>query len=200
MITKTIKWATLIIASIALSIGFSGCGGAKFSPAVKKAFDTNQEMYTQRNMFITKFGRYGSKFIETTNYGNGQMIPVNTKVTFKDINNKQISFTVDGNLVMLQNIPKYSSTTMDQMVNRYFSSKKVDLSKFKKLEKKAITSSSLASKVVIGMSKEAVLVSRGYPPTHATMSPKSNTWKFWESKFNTRLIEFKDNKVIRIIE
>ncbi|MCF6330680.1 MAG: hypothetical protein L3I99_03950 [Sulfurimonas sp.] len=198
--SKTIKWATLIIASIVFSIGFNGCGGAKFSPAVKKAFDTNQEMYTKRNMFITKFGRYGSKFIETTNYGNGHMIPVNTKVKFKDVNNRQISFTLDGNLVMLQNIPKYSGTTIEQMVNRYFSSKKVDLSKFTKLEREAITSNLLASKVVVGMSKEAVLVSRGYPPTHATMSPKSNAWKFWESKFDTRLIEFKDNKVVSIIE
>lgn len=200
MVKRTLKWSGLIIASIILVLGFSGCGGAKLSPAVEKAFNSKQEMYTKRNMFISKFGRYGARFIETTNYGNGQMIPVNTKVKFKDVNKKQMAFTYDGNLVMLQNIPKYSSTTIDQMVKRYFSPKKVDLGKFTKLEREAIASGSSASKVVVGMSKEAVLVSRGYPPTHATMSPKANTWKFWESKFNTRLIEFKNNKVVRIIE
>jgi len=226
MVKNIMKWPSLIIAMIVLGVGFSGCGGAKLSPAVEKAFDTHQVMYTKRNMFISKFGRYGARFIETTNYGNGQMIPVNTRVNFKDINKKQMSFTYDGGTVMLQNIPKYSNTTMDQMVKRYFGTKPIDLSKFTKLEQDAIksgysaggtsggvvitpfgihassgaASSMSASKVVVGMSKAAVLVSRGYPPTHATSSTKSNSWKYWESKFNTRIIEFKNNKVVRIID
>jgi len=200
MVSRTLKWASLIIASIVLSFGFSGCGGAKLSPAVEKAFNSHQEMYTKRNMFISKYGRFGTRIIQTTNYGNGQVIPVNSKVKLKDVNSKQVSFIYDGSVIILQNIPKYSGTTIDQMVKRYFSPKKVDLSKFTKLEMEAIKSPTSAGRVVVGMSKEAVLVSRGYPPTHATISPKSNTWKYWESKFDTRLVEFKDNKVVRIIE
>ena len=214
MVNSILKWPNLIIAFIVIGFTFTGCGGVRLTPSAQKAFDSGQIMYTKRNMFISKFGRRGQRFIETTNYGNGQIIPVNTPVKLKAINKKQLVFTYSGGLVVLKNIPKYSNTTMGQIVSRYFGSKKVNLNKFTKLERDAIksinnsfgvsslgtNSSTSGSKIVVGMSKQAVLVSRGYPPTHATSSTKSNSWKFWETKFNTRIVEFRDNKVYRITE
>jgi len=221
---NTLRVLSATLAALILSFGLVGCGGASLSPKVQDAFNNKREMYTQRNMFISKYDRYGQKFVETTNYGNGVMIPVNTKVRFKDVNSKQMSFTYKGNLVMLRNIPKYSGTNVEEMINRYFGPKKVNLSKFTRLEKDAILSkkettipggvhvspfgvhksgpvtSLSASKIVVGMSKEAVLVSRGYPPVHATSSLKSDKWKYWETKFNTRIVEFKNDKVSNIIE
>lgn len=200
MMKKIIRVISATLAVGILGFGLSGCGGAGLTPQVQKAFDTKQEMYTQRNMFISTIGRFGQKIIDTTNYGNGIVIPVNTKVKFKDINAKQMSFTYNGSLVILRNIPKYSNTNMDQMVKRYFAPKKVNLAKFTKKERDAINKGGVMdSRVAVGMSKEAVLVSRGYPPSHATSSIKSDTWKFWEHKFNTILVQFKDNKVVKII-
>jgi hypothetical protein len=200
MMKKVLRIISATIAVGVLGFTLVGCGGAKLSPQIKQAFDKNKVMYTQRNMFISTIGRFGQKFIETTNYGNGIVIPVNTKVKLKDINSRQMSFTYNGTMVMLKNIPKYSGTSMEQMVNRYFGPKKVNLSKFTKKEREAIKAGGVVdSRVTVGMSKDAVLVSRGYPPSHATAGIESNAWKFWESKFNTTLINFKDNKVIKII-
>ena len=199
MMKKVLRVVSATLAVGILGFALTGCGGASLTPQVQQAFDKNQEMYTQRNMFISKIGRYGQKYIETTNYGNGIVIPVNTKIKFKDVNAKQMSFTYEGSLVMLQNIPKYSNTSIEQMVKRYFAPKKVNLSKFTKAEREAINSGGiLESRIAVGLSKEAVLVSRGYPPSHATSSVKANTWKFWEHKFNTTLVHFKDNKVVKI--
>ena len=200
MIKKILRVASATLAVGILGFGLVGCGGAKLSPQVQQAFEKKQEMYTQRNMFISTIGRFGQKVIDTTNYGNGVVIPVNTKVKFKDINARQMSFTYNGSMVILKNTPKYSNTNMEQMVNRYFAPKKVNLAKFTKAEREAIHNASIVSdRVAVGMSKEAVLVSRGYPPAHATSSTKADTWKFWENRFNTTLIHFKNNKVVKIV-
>lgn len=45
-----------------------------------------------------------------------------------------------------------------------------------------------ASKVAIGMSKEQVLVSLGYPPMHQTPSLDASQWKYWHTGFGSFLV------------
>ncbi|QFR50188.1 hypothetical protein FJR48_10785 [Sulfurimonas lithotrophica] len=199
MMKKILRATSAALAIGILGFALTGCGGAKLSPKIQQSFDKKEEMYTQRNMFISSLGRYGQRMLETTNYGNGEVIPVNTKVKFKDVNSKQMSFTYNGKLVILRNIPKYSNTTVEGMINRYFGPKKVNLSNFTSSERSAIKNAS-SKRIEVGMSKDAVLVSRGFPPSHVTPDIKSNTWKFWETRYNTILVEFKNNKVSKIVD
>ncbi|MBF0265897.1 MAG: SHOCT domain-containing protein [Gammaproteobacteria bacterium] len=51
--------------------------------------------------------------------------------------------------------------------------------------------------VVPGMSKDAVLISYGYPPEHQTPTLKSNSWKYWASRTGRYSVEFNhSNKVV----
>jgi hypothetical protein len=45
-----------------------------------------------------------------------------------------------------------------------------------------------AGKVAIGMSKEQVLVSLGYPPIHQTPSLDAPQWKYWHTGFGSFLV------------
>ena len=50
-----------------------------------------------------------------------------------------------------------------------------------------------------GMSKEAVLISWGYPPEHRTLSTKANTWLYWRNRFMKKAVDFDNNdKVINV--
>jgi hypothetical protein len=40
------------------------------------------------------------------------------------------------------------------------------------------------------MTKEQVLMARGYPPAHETPSLDLDTWKYWSSRFVTQTIAF----------
>ena len=51
-----------------------------------------------------------------------------------------------------------------------------------------------------GMSKEAVLLARGYPPVHHTPSTAANTWTYWVGRFEKRRIEFEQGRVVRIVD
>jgi hypothetical protein len=45
-----------------------------------------------------------------------------------------------------------------------------------------------AGKILIGMNKEEVLVSVGYPPKHQTPSLDAPQWKYWHTGFGTYLV------------
>lgn len=45
-----------------------------------------------------------------------------------------------------------------------------------------------AGKVAIGMSKEEVIVARGYPPAHQTPSLDLPQWKYWHTSFGSFLV------------
>jgi hypothetical protein len=47
--------------------------------------------------------------------------------------------------------------------------------------------------VKIGMSKEAVLVSYGYPPEHKTPSLERDTWYYWTNRFRSKAINFDED-------
>jgi len=175
-----------------MGLGLSGCGGAGVTPAHQAQVDQHAQMYTQNTMWAQ-----GSS-ISTLNFSLGAPIPVNSIVFYEDINSGSIAFTSNDVRYHLKNSPRHSKTTMDQMMDRYFATTKVDLSKFTPAEQKAIK----AGKVEVGMSKEAVLVSRGYPPAHATPSLQQDEWKYWKFQRgyaqDTIVYHFKDNKVSEI--
>jgi hypothetical protein len=124
------------------------------------------------------------------------MLPAGTKVRITKITSKVIYFTVVDTKTefRLYYLPKYTVVPMDKYVERMFSANNEILKKgFSKKELAAIK----AGKIEIGMSKAAVLVSYGYPPAHHTPSLLDNSWKYWISRFKTRVVEFKDDKVIK---
>jgi len=45
-----------------------------------------------------------------------------------------------------------------------------------------------AGKVAIGMNKEEVIVSLGYPPAHETPSLEKPQWKYWHTSFGSYLV------------
>lgn len=192
-----------LIVAIAAGLGFviSGCGGSSgLTPAHQEAVAQKKTMIVQRNMWWGPGQWPGMKVVYTTNYKMGPMIPVNSEITLEAINKNQVSFHYNGNLIVLRNMPKHSGTNMAQMMDRYFGTTKVDLSKFTKSEQEKIAQGEMA----VGMSKEATLVARGYPPSHQTPSLQADVWKYWKMQAgfasDTVMVTFKDNKISSFTE
>jgi len=184
------KFFSLLVSVIGLGILLNGCGKVELKdPELAQAFDTKAELYTTRNMHYNV--SRGAKLVEATNYQVGILIPVNSKVTMEAINSKQVVFIYNDQKIILRNIPKYTGLDIEGIVKRYFSMKKTNLSKFTSKEQQAIKS----AKAVKGMRKEAVIVSLGTPPSHATPSLDLDEWKYWRNRFTTFVVTFKNNRV-----
>jgi len=180
------KILSLMIVLLATFV-LSGCGSMKLTPAQQAVIEKHSSVYTQVSMWVEKNRVYG------TNYQKGLLIPVNSKVKILAINSKAIVFEYKGQKVNYFVISKYTKIDSSKTLDRLFKDTKVDLSKYTKNVRGYIK----AGKTVKGMSKEAVLISRGYPPFHQTPSLKSDKWKYWYHRFRTGNIIFKNNKVVK---
>lgn len=152
-------------------------------------------LYTSYNMWY-EFDRIGNvKPMSDINYKKGTMVPAGTKVSKIDIGSGRrgastINFTLaKGRKMSIVFQPKYHpGLSVQQFKDRLFTSKSLAaLTKgFTKKEKKSVKLGTLK----VGLRKKAVLVAYGYPPEHETSSTKENEWKYWTSRFRTKIIYF----------
>jgi hypothetical protein len=139
--------------------------------------------------------------ILSTNYHRGAILPVGTKVSIHSIKDRRIRFTPEGSgqLFTLTNSPKTSTISTEELFNRYFSTEPVgigigDYSQVTETDRENIKNGTIA----IGMSKKAVLMAYGYPPTHKTPLLTSDIWYYWYARLHKINVYFKDDKVFKI--
>ena len=104
-------------------------------------------------------------------------------------------------LFTLVHARKHTTISFRKLFERYFSETDVkstdgQFSKFTKDEQENIENGTISA----GMSKEAVLMAYGYPPSHRTPRLSSNVWNYWKSRYVRVLVSFKDNKIMSIEE
>jgi|UniRef100_UPI00404889D4 hypothetical protein len=172
---------TLLITTIGV-LFLTGCG-----PMKEPTPSMQGNLYTQVNMWEEK-GK-----ILATNYQRGRLIPVNSLVTINGYSSKAVSFTINGETMPLElvNVEKFTRLSTEQLSLKLFSKSKVNLSKFSKKARAAIEFGNIEN----GMTKSEVLVSRGLPPAHVTPNTQSNLWKYWQNRWVTRNVEFKNDRV-----
>ena len=138
------------------------------------------------------------------NYKKGEMIPAGTEVTdvklvkaesgrFLGGENTAISFrTVEDGKEYLVNFRPifHPNLTIEDYLDKMFTNKTFDelTAGMNDYEINAIKE----GKVKVRMSREAILVSYGYPPEHRTPDLKKDTWLYWMNRFQTKDIHFND--------
>lgn len=170
------KGRKLILATLAL---FSGL-----------LFADETVYYTQHNIWLFK-GKSA-----TTNYAVDVLVPVNSQVMLDDEDGDELELIlVQGQVEFtVVNVEKHSRQPIEEIKRRLLAETPVDLKQFSKLGRAAISQ----GEVRVGMTKAEVLVARGYPPGVGTLNTDSDSWKYWHNKFNTKLVQFQDGKVVSI--
>lgn len=160
-----------------------------FSPIRKFEGET---LYTQRNLWVT------DGVHETTNYRVEFMIPVNTRVRIGDTNDRVIKVSVPetGERFRIINMPQYTDQDITGIFHRYFADQRQGLDAFSAAERAAIESGEIER----GMSKDAVLIARGFPPAHETPSIRMDEWRYWKSGNDTRVVRFDGDRVSEVID
>ncbi len=168
-----------------------------FVPNLPAEMDvTGKTFYTKANIWYEN-----PEKIYSTNYHRGAILAVGTKVTMKGVSAKEITFSNENGLdFRIVYIKKHSpGITVQDHFKRYFSEKTPmayggPFRKFSKSEQESIRKGEISE----GMSKDAVLMSYGYPPPIKTPNLKSDRWVFMENRFMTRAVLFRDNKVTSV--
>jgi hypothetical protein len=151
-----------------------------------------------RVYYTQVYMHYEKNVYPTTNYQVGTAIPVNTQVKLLEMKEKTIDIELvnSGQKITVKNIPKHTGDDIKQAFNKLFALQKVSMSQFNSLETKNIE----AGTVAVGMSKKAVKVAIGYPPITRTSSLAADSWVYWRNRFNTFIVNFKNDKVSSIVD
>ncbi|MEW6379702.1 MAG: hypothetical protein AB1611_08835 [bacterium] len=205
-VTKYLSNALIVFCICCLGF-FSGCAGTSAGKAdltegsqAVSASPEGKPYFTKVNIWY-EYKNEKLNPIPSTNYHQGEMLPVGTKVTIKECSDKKILFADDSTntVYTLVYIAKHGQMTPEEFFGHYFSEGNVmaeggEFSKFTPEEQSNIKSGTLAE----GMSKEAVLMAYGYPPKIKTPDISNDVWTFWKNRFDTTVVTFQDNKIANI--
>ena len=191
----------IIIAVCAMAVAttvFTGCKHAAPRTARQPGIDAaGQNFYTTVNIWYEN-----PQNIASTNYHAGAILPAGTEVRIQQVDMQGIDFTVveTGRAYRLNHVKRHSEISIEEYFDRHFS--KTDpmgedgrFQEFTEDEQENIK----AGTITEGMSKDAVIMAYGYPPTHRTYSLKANRWTYWLNRFLTQEVRFEDDRVSEII-
>lgn len=169
-----------------LSLSVVGCSVAPLKEHHGK------EVYTKIGMWIDK-GRH-----LTANYKQGTFIPANARLEIASSSDKSINLRIPNERVHFKVFNRRKHTNLDirGVYERYFSPKPIKTRGLKDFEIEAIKNGEIKKE----MSKEAVLMARGYPPAHRTPSTERDEWIYWERSRDRIRVEFENGKVAYIID
>lgn len=181
-----VLFSTILFTVLVCALSIHAAGKAKAG-----AISVPEEgtLYTQFSFFYEK-NRY-----LTTNYRRGILVPVNTEVKLVTSNQESIVVKLpNGQDLQIINIKEFSGEGIDGILARTFANQPVDLSPYTEAEEKAI----MTGEVITGMRKSAVIVALGYPPKHKTPNLQLDQWVYWQNRFRTFVVHFRNDKVIQI--
>lgn len=179
-----------------------------------------------KTFYTTANITYERHTIPSVNFHIGEMLPVGTKIVKAEIedfkaeaadkvvsilakepDSQETTFdkinieTENGETFVIQFIRKYSSSkmTVRDYFDQYFTIENPmrpdgPFQKLTEAEKKNIR----LGDIEVGMSKAAVLMSWGYPPSRKTVSLTTDRWTYWETRRKTKTLIFLDGKLAKI--
>ncbi len=183
---RWMKQAVVFMVAAVAAASFTGCGAAK----VEVPKNMTGSVYTQVSMWEEK------GHVNAINYSVGRKIPANTEVKIISMSSKNIVFEDSrhpGVKISLDNSEKHTQMNTVQLAAQYFDASKVNVSKFSKAEQAFIIE--FAGFYKKGISKEAMIVARGYPPKHETPDLKYDQWRYWRNRWVSKNVNFENNKV-----
>ena len=171
-----------------------------FPPGPSGADRSGEESQTQLHTAYNIWWEHVTK-VWSTNYKKGRILPAGTPVKLVRRSNKTIKFTdlntdLTYTIVFVRN--HHPGKSAGDIYDRMMTDKTFEelTAGFSELEIAAIKSGEVRQ----GMSKEAVLVSLGYPPESGTPSTKLDSWRYWWHRFDTFIVHFDDEDRVEDIQ
>lgn len=147
------------------------------------------KVYYARHCFMHEGGKH-----ITTNYWRGTLVPINTRITVVASTVDKLILRVEstGETVTVDNIKNFTKCDMHTIARRMLTATPVSLDS----SDEAMANAIKAGLMRLGMTKEQVLMARGFPPAHKTPSLDSDRWQYWMNRYGVQTIVFAQGKLV----
>ncbi len=135
-----------------------------------------------------------------TDDGSKHLLPLGTPVTMTGYGRNRFEFDVNANKLPRKNYwlgNDYSRELSNEVFSQRYVIKTNPILKLKRFNPK-LRAAIRSSKVAVGMTREQVLMSWGYPIQSETPNLANSPWKFWPWSADETKVYFKGNLVNRI--
>lgn len=188
------KILRLAVCAVLLGVALARLGAAPESTGYFEAIKHDPTPVVGHTYYLRHCFKYEHGVSLATNYWRGTLVPINTKVKLVAKDGKMMVLRI-GDLdedVKIENT-KFTRVGMDTIARRMLSPTPISFDHFDRDTIAAIKNGILQ----LGMTREQVVMARGYPPAHKTPSLDLNIWKYWSSRFFTQTIVFHDGVLTR---
>jgi hypothetical protein len=129
----------------------------------------------------------------TTNYARGPIVPINTPVKLLTMSGSKLTLKrLDtGQEIKVENAEKHTKKSMPEIAALMLSVEKTPLEKLPEEVASAIRNGDMRK----GMTREILLMARGYPPAHETPSLDGDRWIYWSSRFVKQTVVFVNGRL-----
>lgn len=198
MSSKRLRISVMSLALLILSWAGQPVGAGQVETTAQAKADETGKLYTAYNLWFEKPTK-----MFAINYRRGTLLPAGTELASVDIGGVGSRkpfltlITATGGTYGIYLRPKFHpGLSIQQFKDRLVTDKPIEQLTQGLAEKEI--DAIREGKLVVGMSKQAVLIARGYPPSHRTPSIDANAWLYWENRFRKKLVHFdKDNRTTR---
>jgi outer membrane protein assembly factor BamE (lipoprotein component of BamABCDE complex) len=175
--TRTRRLASAVAATLALAVA----SGASAEAAKR---------YTSYNLWYEHPLKLAS-----TGYSKGTLLPAGTEVADLKVSAKALEFKLASGqkLKMIFTAKHHPGFSAESFSQRLFTSK--DFAALTAGMSAAEIEAIKAGQLREGMSREAVLVARGYPPESKTRTLDGDEWSYQASRWGSETVRFKDGKL-----
>ena len=146
--------------------------------------------YQSRSLMTCCNIHYEGDEINDANYFVGTTIPAGTAVQVLAMTGSSVTFMAAGKKLTLVHSYGKDQESIQQYLSKVLvpDDPKAKLATFPRSAQQAIRD----GRVEKGMTREQVIMSLGYPPTHRTASTSSNEWTYWYNRWVTYKVQFDD--------
>lgn len=132
---------------------------------------------------------YERGLYRSTNYRRGAMVPINTKVKLVSFAPDEMILDMGGARIKVTNDRDYTHGSIEDFASLMLSDQPTRIEAYGEKRATEIRNGVLR----LGMTRDEVIMTRGYPPKHETPSLELDRWVFWSSRFVKQTIVFYDD-------
>lgn len=180
------KRALFVVATAALA----GCAPTMSSEMLQQY--QNRTLYTCCNI------HYESSNVSDANYYVGGTVPFGSPVHVTKAGRGEVTIQAGGQELNLHHRYGPPNETLQQYLDKYLVAEdpKMKAATYSRAAQEAIRE----GRVELGMTKDQVVLSLGYPPAHRTPKLDAWEWTYWYNQWATYRVQFDQNgKVSQLI-
>ena len=180
------KTRAVVAVVILTAASVVGCQPA-LSPEALQTYQ-NRTLYTCCNI------HQESGYVSDANYDTGTIVPLGSTARVEAAGRNSVTILADGTKLTLSQDYGRGQESFQQYLDKVLvtDDPKARVASYSRSVQDAIRD----GRVEKGMTKEQVILSLGYPPTHRTPSTTSNVWTYWYNHFVTYQVAFDDTGTV----